>query len=139
MTVVDISATAIRRARERLGTRAERVTWIEADARDLNLPHRVDLWHDRAVFHFLVTPQDQERYLSGLRKTVCPGGHVVMATFGTRGPEQCSGLPVVRYDAPALARRLGPDFELLRSVEKTHRTPAGAEQKFTHCLFRCRT
>jgi SAM-dependent methyltransferase len=139
VTVVDISGAALREARKRLGARAERVTWIEADARGLSLPHPVDLWHDRAVFHFLTAPEDQERYLSAMREAVPPGGHVVMATFGPRGPEQCSGLPVARYDAAALARRLGTDFELIRSVEKAHRTPTGAAQELTHCLFRRRT
>ena len=138
VTVVDISGSAIHKARVRLGRRAERVRWIEADARSLRLTHHVDLWHDRAVFHFLTTAADQEGYLAGLRAAICPGGHVVMGTFGARGPEYCSGLPVVRYDPPALARRLGPDFELLRSLEKTHHTPSGVAQEYTHCLFRCR-
>jgi ubiquinone/menaquinone biosynthesis C-methylase UbiE len=139
VTVVDISDAALQKARQRLGSRAERVTWIQADARDLSLPHHVDLWHDRAVFHFLTAVEDQDRYLAAMRKAICPGGHVLIATFGARGPDQCSGLPVARYDVPTLARRLGPEYELLQSLEKAHHTPTGAVQEFTHGLFRCRT
>jgi ubiquinone/menaquinone biosynthesis C-methylase UbiE len=138
LTLVDVSSSALSVARARLGARADRVKWVVADARDLRLPHPVDLWHDRAVFHFLTQPANQDAYLSCLRRAVRLGGHVVMATFGPLGPEKCSGLPVQRYDAAGLSRRLGPDFELRRSVQKTHTTPGGAAQQFTYCLFRRR-
>jgi ubiquinone/menaquinone biosynthesis C-methylase UbiE len=138
LTVVDVSESALVAVRARLGARADLVTWITADARDLQLPHSVDLWHDRAVFHFLTRFEDQEAYLSSLRRALRPGGHVVLATFGPQGPEMCSGLPVERYDAAGLARRVGAEFELLRSLESEHITPSGVRQQFTNCLFRRR-
>jgi SAM-dependent methyltransferase len=136
LTVVDLAASALGAARARLGPRADRVTWLEADARELRLERPVDLWHDRAVFHFLTEPADQDAYFSSLRAAVKPGGHVIIATFGPRGPEKCSGLPVERYGARRLSERLGPEFGLLRSLETVHTTPAGATQEFTYCLFR---
>lgn len=139
LTVVDISDSALNVAKTRLGPRAHKVKWLAADARDLHLPQRVDFWHDRAVFHFLTQPADQEAYLARLREAVRPGGHVLMATFGPQGPEKCSGLPVERYDAEKLSRRLGPDFELERSMQRVHTTPCGFAQQFTYCLFHRRT
>lgn len=136
ITVVDISEAALRVARERVGGGAVGVRWLAADARELTLPEPVDLWHDRAVFHFLTEVADQEAYLQCLRRALAPGGHVVMATFSLSGPQKCSGLPVVRYDADKLARRLGTDFELLRGIQKPHVTPAGGTQDFTYGLFR---
>jgi len=136
LTVLDISDAALDAARRRLGARAGEVNWVVGDARDLHLPRPVGLWHDRAVFHFLTRESDQARYLSCLHENLRPGGHVILATFGQRGPEKCSGLPVERYDARKLSERLGADFELLQSVEKMHTTPSGATQQFTYCLFR---
>lgn len=136
ITVVDISDAALQVARDRLGPRGEAVRWLVADARSLDLGEQVDLWHDRAVFHFLTTSIDQDAYLSVLRKTVRPGGHVALATFGLLGPEKCSGLPVERYDAEKLSRRLGIGFEQRRVLERQHVTPSGATQAFTYGLFR---
>jgi SAM-dependent methyltransferase len=138
LTVVDLAESSLNAARARLGPRAGLVKWIKADVRTLRLPHPVDLWHDRAVFHFLTEPADQDAYLSSLREAVRPGGHVIIATFGPQGPERCSGLPVERYDAAKLSRRLGSEFELVRSLEKVHTTPGGATQQFIYCLFRSR-
>jgi hypothetical protein len=123
-------------ARERLGPRGFPVTWLVADARHLTLPSPVDVWHDRAVFHFLTNEADQDAYLGALRSGLRVGGHVVMATFGPDGPAKCSGLPVQRYDAAKLSSRLGPDFSLIRSLERRHVTPSGAEQQFTYAVFR---
>jgi len=134
--VVDISDAALQVARARLGPAAEHVAWLIADARQLSLPEQVDLWHDRAVFHFLTAAADQDAYVSSLRRAVSVGGHVILATFGPGGPEKCSGLPVKRYDAQALSARMGPGFALLRAVEKRHVTPSGAAQEFTYGLFR---
>jgi ubiquinone/menaquinone biosynthesis C-methylase UbiE len=136
ITVVDISDAALRSARARLGAAGDAVTWLVADARTLKLPEQVDLWHDRAVFHFLTASADQEAYLSALWRAVRVGGHVVVATFGAGGPEKCSGLPVQRYDAAALADRLGTAFTAVRAIVKEHRTPSGAAQQFTYGLFR---
>lgn len=136
LTVADISPAALEVARARLGDRAGRVSWLVADARGLRLPEPVDVWHDRAVFHFLTEAADQEAYLQGLRAAVRVGGHAVMATFAPDGPERCSGLPVERYDGAALARRFGPGFELVRSFTKAHATPSGGTHSFTYAVLR---
>jgi SAM-dependent methyltransferase len=135
LTVVDLAESSLKIAKARLGPRADRVRWVMEDARALHLPYPVDLWHDRAVFHFLTVGADQEAYLLSLGEAVCPGGHVIIATFGPQGPQECSGLPVERYDAGRLSRRLGPGFRLLRAIEKLHSTPWGSTQQFTYCLF----
>jgi SAM-dependent methyltransferase len=136
LTVVDVAESSLNAARARLGLRADRVKWLKKDARELHLPRPVDLWHDRAVFHFFTERDDQESYLSSLREAVRPGGHVIIATFGPRGPQECSGLPVERYDAGKLSRRLGPEFKLLQTQEIEHNTPWGSTQQFMYCLFR---
>ncbi|MBZ5538645.1 MAG: class I SAM-dependent methyltransferase [Acidobacteriia bacterium] len=136
LTVVDLAESSLNIARARLGPRADRVRWLQADARALHLSSPADLWHDRAVFHFLIEPADQEGYLSSLREAVGPGGHVIIATFGPQGPQECSGLRVERYDAGKLSQRLGSEFRLLRSLESLHITPWGSTQQFTYCLFR---
>jgi ubiquinone/menaquinone biosynthesis C-methylase UbiE len=135
LTVVDISGAALEAARSRLGRRGEAVRWLVADARQLDVGEPVDLWHDRAVFHFLTTSTDQDAYLSVLRKTLRPGGHLMIATFGLRGPEKCSRLPVERYDADKLLRRLGVGFEQRLVLERQHVTPSGTTQVFTYGLF----
>jgi SAM-dependent methyltransferase len=133
--VVDISAAALDVARSRLGDRAGRVAWIVADARDLRLAEEVDVWHDRAVFHFLTEDADREAYLRSVRGSLRVGGHVVMATFGPEGPDRCSGLSVERYDGASLARQFGPDFQLLRTFAREHKTPSGATQQFTYAVL----
>lgn len=135
MIVVDISAAAIDAARTRLGDRACEVTWHVADARDLHLARQVDIWHDRAVFHFLTEEADRQAYLDSLRAALTVGGYVIMATFAPEGPDRCSGLPVERYDAAKLSQFFGPDFRLVRSLERQHVTPAGALQDYTYAVF----
>jgi SAM-dependent methyltransferase len=135
VTVVDISEQALTRARERLGARAGRATWLQADARYLRLPRPVDVWHDRAVFHFLTDPQDQAAYVGALSAALRPAGYAVMATFALDGPRKCSGLEVARYSPETLAQTLGPSFRPLRSTQRLHLTPAGSTQAFTYCLL----
>jgi 2-polyprenyl-3-methyl-5-hydroxy-6-metoxy-1,4-benzoquinol methylase len=136
VTVVDVAARAMERARERLGARATQVRWVTADVTTLDLGGPVDVWHDRAVFHFLTADADRQRYLDRLLAHVPVGGHVVLATFSLAGPETCSGLPVRRYDAAGLAAVIGPAFTLVTSVEETHRTPAGHPQAFVYVVLR---
>jgi len=137
VSVLDISGAALARSRSRLGARAVDVTWIEADATAGRLPAGTfDLWHDRAVFHFLIDPVDRLSYLRAMRHALRPGGHVVMATFAEDGPERCSGLPVRRYAPSQLHAQLGDDFELLASEREEHVTPGGAIQRFQYSLFR---
>ena len=139
LAVMDVSARALALSRERLGARSRLVRWIDADVRDPVLPpSSVDLWHDRAVFHFLTTPEDKRAYVENMTQALRAGGHAVIATFALEGPPKCSGLEVSRYSPATLAETLGGGFELLRSAARTHTTPAGREQRFTYTLFRKR-
>lgn len=136
VTVLDIAPSAIDRARERAGEISARIDWRVGDVTgEIDLPP-ADLWHDRAVFHFLVDAHLRQRYIAALRRTLRAGGHAVIATFAPDGPERCSGLPVMRYDAPALAQALGDAFELIRSEREVHVTPWGREQAFSYAVFR---
>lgn len=132
LTVLDIASTALAHAQRRLGERAQRITWLEADATDFSSGRRYALWHDRAVFHFLTAPADRQRYLANLRQSLLPGGQVIIATFAADGPEQCSGLPVERYDAKKISAVLGDGFALQESRAEAHRTPAGKTQHFQY-------
>jgi trans-aconitate methyltransferase len=135
LTVLDISVAVLGKVRERLGERSARVTLIQGDVTAFQPAKRFALWHDRAVFHFLVTAEDRARYVESLRSALLPEGQVVIATFGPQGPERCSGLSVQRYDAATLNEALGNDFRLLRSSLEEHRTPAGAVQQFLYTLY----
>jgi len=130
LTVLDISVRALETVRERLGT-GPSVALIHADLLEWKSERRYGVWHDRAVFHFLVDEQDRARYLRLLRSALSPGGFVILATFASDGPEYCSGLPVARYDASDLTRLLGTDFDTLEERREEHVTPAGALQTFT--------
>ena len=138
LTVADISPTALAHAQTELGGSAAGITWVEADIRTHDFGRRYDLWHDRAVFHFMVDADDRKRYLDVLRKTLKPGGHLILATFGPQGPTECSGLPVERYGADDVQQVLGDDFTLLSSSLIIHRTPSGGSQQFhyAHLLRR---
>ncbi len=135
LTVLDISSAVLGKVRERLGGDSAKVTLVQSDVTEFQPPKRYALWHDRAVFHFLVQAEDRARYLQVLRNAVLPGGRVVLATFGPQGPDKCSGLPVQRYDAASLSATLGTEFRLLRSFLNEHRTPAGVAQQFLYSSF----
>ena len=137
VTVLDHSAAALDVAKARLGERARTVEWRCDDATTASLPaHSYDLWHDRAVFHFLTRTEDRAAYVRQIRHSVKRGGHVIVAPFGPEGPAKCSGLDVVRYSAEALLAELGPAFRLEREMSERHETPAGKVQSFIYCLFR---
>jgi hypothetical protein len=136
LTVLDVAAPAISSAKKRLGARAESVDWIVDDVTRWNCEREFDLWHDRAVLHFFTEEADRDHYLERLRRGVAAGGHVVLATFGLQGPEQCSGLPVRRYGPDTMIETLGSAFEPLDFVEELHETPTGATQQFQYGLFR---
>jgi 2-polyprenyl-3-methyl-5-hydroxy-6-metoxy-1,4-benzoquinol methylase len=136
VAVLDISAAALERARSRVGERGQRVEWIAADVTAKDEVGRFDVWHDRAVFHFLTEPSDRAAYVALLTRSVSVGGHAVMATFALDGPEQCSGLPVERYDGASLANELGAGFALLKTMAETHVTPWGDSQSFQYSLLR---
>jgi SAM-dependent methyltransferase len=134
LTVLDISETALSMARRRLGERAGSVTWLHADITTATLPEEAyDVWHDRAVFHFLTDEADRDAYIQAVERSVTPGGSVIIGAFALHGPQRCSGLDVVRYDASGIQRALGPRFSLTAAAEQTHMTPDGRSQHFIVC------
>ena len=139
ITVLDISKKAMSLAQARLGDKAESVIWLEGDITKVDLPtNHYDLWHDRAVFHFLTDPEQQQHYRGNLLKALRPGGHLIIGTFAPEAPPKCSGLPVQRYTPEELQRTLGPQFELRRHEKELHITPGGVEQMYLYCHF-CRS
>ena len=136
VTVVDLSRAALARAKERLGEGAGRVTWLEMDITEATLSGPVDVWHDRAVFHFLTDVGDRRKYRQVAEAAVRPGGHVILATFALEGPPRCSGLEVQRYSPVSLQHELGDRFELVETRQEIHTTPAKAQQAFLYCRFR---
>jgi len=136
LSILDLSARALEEAKKRLGPRGNEVDWIVADITAWQPSRMYDLWHDRAAFHFLTEPADRDAYVACLKKAVRPGGHVIIATFAPDGPERCSGLPIVRYDAASLSKILGSDFTLVGERRHAHATPSGAVQQFQFSTFR---
>ena len=135
LAVLDVSEAALARARARLGLAAAVPIWIAADVTGDWSLEPVDIWHDRAVFHFLTNPEDRARYLKRLRETLKCDGSVIIATFALDGPERCSGLPVVRYSPQSLAAELGDGFRLVEAVPHQHQTPWGHTQSFQYSRF----
>jgi 2-polyprenyl-3-methyl-5-hydroxy-6-metoxy-1,4-benzoquinol methylase len=134
ITVLDISQAAIDANRIRLGATSERVKWLVSDVTLVELERfAYDVWHDRAVFHFLTSASDRAAYVRQVARSVRPGGHVIVSTFGPEGPVKCSGLDVIRYDAESLHREFGVQFRLLESSKELHNTPFGTVQQFLHC------
>ena len=137
VSVLDLSAAALRQARERVGGCAAEASWLEGDVLAIDLPlSGIDVWHDRAVFHFLTAVADRRRYVAQVRQGLRPGGHIIVATFADDGPTRCSGLDVARYTPQALHEEFGPDFALIESRREEHVTPWGARQAFTYCVCR---
>lgn len=137
LTVLDLSAAALAESRSRLGPRGASVRWMEADITRAEFAlHSLDIWHDRAVFHFLTSEEDRAAYVQQVLRALKPGGHVIMATFGVDGPTQCSGLPVMRYAPDALHAEFGAAFTLLTHEEQLHHTPFGTDQQFIYCMCR---
>lgn len=136
VTVLDVAAAALAVSKARLGAAAERVRWLVADVTDWRPERAWDVWHDRAVFHFLTEAQDRAAYRRALEAGTATGSLVVMATFAPEGPERCSGLPVRRWDGETLAAELGPAFRLERTWREDHATPAGAMQTFAWSVLR---
>lgn len=136
VAVLDLSARALEIAQARLGAQAGGVEWIVGDVTEWVPTSRYDLWHDRATFHFLLTPDDQVAYAKTLHSSLKPGGVAIIGTFAPDGPERCSGLPVARHDAASIGRIIGPDFTLTNERRHKHTTPGGADQKFQFSSFR---
>jgi SAM-dependent methyltransferase len=136
VTVLDLAGTALDAARGSLGPRGSEIAWVQGDVRSWRPDRLFGLWHDRALLHFFVAADDRRRYVETLRHALAPGGAAVIATFGPDGPDTCSGLPVVRYDAAGIASVLGDGFELVAERREEHATPAGRVQPFTWAAFR---
>ncbi|MYM95887.1 class I SAM-dependent methyltransferase [Duganella vulcania] len=134
VSVLDISQAAVEVAKKRLGPKSDQVNWLVADITKATLPNACfDVWHDRAVFHFLTEEAQRIAYVKRVAQAVKPGGHVIIATFGLDGPEQCSGLDVVRYDSSGLHDQFGTRFKLVESSTEFHETPFGTTQQFLYC------
>jgi SAM-dependent methyltransferase len=137
VTVLDISAKSMEAAKARLGPRAASVRWLVGDITQVSLESdRYDFWHDRAVFHFLRDEEARRRYVAAVRRSVKPGGHVLVATFGPEGPTRCSGLDVMRYGPDQLHAQFGKAFQRVGSATELHATPWGADQQFVYCYCR---
>ena len=135
VSVLDVSGKALAIAKAQLGHRAEEVEWFEGDLLDFEPPHRWALWHDRAVFHFLTSPEDRQAYCRVLSRGLEPGGHLIIATFALDGPSKCSGLDVVQYSPESLLAVLGSEYQLRGSVNEAHPTPTGGTQNFVYSWF----
>ena len=136
VTVLDISGAALERSRTRLGPKSSQVTWIEVDVTSEWPVPAVDVWHDRAVFHFLTEASDRATYRNRLEQGLRPGGSLIIGTFGMGGPQKCSGLPTVRYSPESLSHELGVRFRLEESTSELHQTPFGTTQDFCFSRFR---
>ncbi|WP_297795101.1 class I SAM-dependent methyltransferase [uncultured Marinobacter sp.] len=137
VSVLDLSDHALTSVKTRLGKRAGLVTWLTGDITAIDMPmHYYELWHDRAVFHFLTRPEQQQTYRDNLLKALNPGGHVIIGTFAPEAPPKCSGLPVRRYSPEQLESTFGREFELQRHHKTLHITPSGVEQMYLYCHFR---
>ena len=137
VAVLDLSATALEVTQRRLGAASDAVAWVTGDILDIELGMGTfDVWHDRAVFHFLTTDEQRQRYVRQVLKALKPGGYAIVGTFGPEGPKECSGLPVSRYSPDELHGTFGASFNLIDSKLETHTTPWGAPQEFVYCFCR---
>ena len=137
LTILDLSSAALTETKNRLGSiLSKEVQWLEANILDAELtPHAYEIWHDRAVFHFLTAKEDRQQYVQAVIKAVMPGGYFIIATFAEDGPNQCGGLPAMRYSANELHAEFGDSFALLQHENESHRTPSGITQQFMYCSF----
>ena len=137
VTVLDISRVAIEHTGRRLGAAGSLVKWLVGDITEIGLPKQAyDVWHDRAVFHFLTEAEQRLAYVRQVTAAVKPGGHVIIGAFGLEGPSKCSGLEVIRYDAGSLHAEFGGSFRLMESRQELHQTPFGTTQPFLYCYCR---
>lgn len=137
VSVLDISANAIDGSKERLGAKANGVDWFVADVTSAELPvEKFDVWHDRAVFHFLTAEDDRRKYVELVMRSLKPNGHIIVASFSLNGPQKCSGLDVMRYSPETMHNEFGRPFQLVDSLAETHNTPFGTTQEFVYCYCR---
>lgn len=135
LTVLDLSANALAHVKQKMGKQADLVNWEEADVTCFTPPHQYDIWHDRAVFHFLTEKEDREKYRQSLLSATQIGSYIIIAAFSIGGPTQCSGLKIVQYDSEKIQKELAENFSLIEEVEEKHLTPAGKKQAFTYFVF----
>ena len=135
LSVLDISASAIKQAKSRLGDQGKMVQWIELDITELKTEQRFNVWHDRAVFHFLTEQEDRMRYVDVMKQVTNIGSYVIIAAFDVNGPKKCSGLDVMHYSFEKMSAVLGDSFKLWDASTESHITPGGAEQSFIYCRF----
>jgi len=136
LTVLDLSKSAIQLTQDRLGNAFSEVTWLQGDVTEIELPFQhYRLWHDRAVFHFLIEPESQQKYKEAILRALEIGGYFIIGSFAPDAPPQCSGLPVQRYNSQLLVETFGKEFELKRHLNEIHETPWGVEQSYVYCLF----
>lgn len=134
MTLLDISPRAIAQSQDQLGTMAREIGWMTGNVTHCALPNAAfDIWHDRAVFHFLTEQEERDSYVKQVASALKPSGQIIIATFAINGPRSCSGLPVSRYDRPSIEKQFGRAFRLVKSATVTHQTPAGVNQEFLYC------
>jgi len=138
LTVLDVSLFALDRSKARLGRRSDDVSWIVADVTQWKPERTWDVWHDRAVFHFLTTIEDQNAYITALEDATKPGSTAIISTFALDGPDRCSGLPVQRYSPASLAARIGSKFEMVSQTSEAHTTPSGTTQLFSYAVLKRR-
>ena len=136
VAVLDVSSSALAHAKARLAEKADAIEWFEDDVTCFSPPHRFSLWHDRAVFHFLTTKSDRDKYISVLKQALEPDGHLIIMAFAIGGPVKCSGLDIVQYDVNKLTTELGQGFELVETGYEVHLAPSGGEQKFAYFHFK---
>ncbi len=136
LTVLDISATALERAKQRLGDRAKQVKWIVADVADFKPTEKYNFWHDRAAFHFLVAEQDIEQYINTVTQCIEPQGILVVGTFSEQGPKKCSGINIQQYSEEALCNKFKLSFDKVKCASVEHKTPFDTTQSFTFCSFK---
>jgi uncharacterized UPF0146 family protein len=133
ISVLDISAEALARSKERLGSKADEVKWIVADITQFKPKRAYALWHDRAVFHFLTEQKDIQYYVNTVRESV--NEHLLLSTFSLDGPQKCSGLPITQYSVQSLTDIVSSSFDLVKFEEEVHTTPFKTTQAFLYCLF----
>ncbi len=135
VSVLDISEQALQHAKDRLEEKSQQIKWYVADILTFKAPHLFDLWHDRAVFHFLIDADERKQYVKILKKSIIPNAHIIIATFGIDGPEKCSDLPVKQHDTITIKEELGDEFTLLNTFDEYHLTPKNIQQKFSYFHF----
>tara|TARA_Y100001954_G_scaffold154325_1_gene164160 strand:+ start:663 stop:1280 length:618 start_codon:yes stop_codon:yes gene_type:complete len=135
-TVLDISENALNHSKERLGCVKKNVKWVVQDIKDLSIQTKFDIWHDRALFHFLNSSEEKKAYLKNLEANLNPGGIVILFTFSEEGPLKCSGLEITRYDQKTMIELIGPHFKCLHFQKETHQTPLNNEQNFNIWVFK---